>query len=173
MGFKISYSVAFPIDESTSWERNESNSRTFESQQRVSFRDIMTGGESRFLQQYDHQQNWCVSADEVSTKVTHTRTAQKTMLLVFLSIHGAIFISRLPPGEKINSGYFCEQIIGSLSEILHGGRTVDSPGSIVHLDNAAPRRPSVTENCFQSCQFRHAPQPPDSPEISPRGFSIQ
>jgi hypothetical protein len=31
------------------------------------------------------------------------------MLTVFLSLHGAIFIDWLQPGEKFNSGYFWEE----------------------------------------------------------------
>jgi hypothetical protein len=35
--------------------------------------------------------------------------APKTMLTMFLSIHGTIFVDWLPPGENFNSGYFCEK----------------------------------------------------------------
>jgi hypothetical protein len=41
---------------------------------------------------------------------------------------------------------------------------------MIHFNNAARSRSVVTEKCFQSCQFRHAPQPPDSLDISPCDF---
>jgi hypothetical protein len=87
-----------------------------------------------------------------------------------LSIHGAIFIDWLPPRERSNGGYFCENIPESLSQILHGGRNAGSPTSILHFDNAAPHQSAVIESYFQSCQFRHAPQSPYSHAITPCGF---
>jgi hypothetical protein len=62
-----------------------------ENQQRISFRDIVTGDESWFLQHYDHCQIWCVSADEMPTRVTHTIAAPKSMFTVFLSVRGVVF----------------------------------------------------------------------------------
>jgi hypothetical protein len=87
------------------------------------------------------------------------------MLTVFLSIDSTISLNLLTPGEKFNSGAFCEKIFELLSEILHGGRAAGSPRPIVHFDTT--HRSAATENCFQFCQFRHALQPPYIPDISP------
>jgi hypothetical protein len=38
---------------------------------------------------------------------------------VFVSVHGAVFINWLPPRERFNSGYFSQQILQRLSQILH------------------------------------------------------
>jgi hypothetical protein len=78
-------------------------------QRRVGFRNQVTDDESWFLQDSNHQQSWCVSADEVPTRVVHTIAAQKTILTVFLRINGAISIKRLRPEGKFNSGCFCEK----------------------------------------------------------------
>jgi hypothetical protein len=56
-----------------------------ESQRSVQFHDIVTGDEYCFLQHYDHERIWCVSADEVPTRVRPTMVAPETMLTVFLS----------------------------------------------------------------------------------------
>jgi hypothetical protein len=93
-------------------ERVELSSQLFrvpESQQRVGFRDIVTGDESGFLPHYDHRQIWCRSADEVPTRVTHTIAAPETMLTVFFSINSTILINWLTPGEKIQQRPFCEK----------------------------------------------------------------
>jgi hypothetical protein len=37
----------------------------------------------------------------------------------------------------------------------------------VHFDNAIPHCSAAIKHCFQLSQFRHAPQPPYSPDISP------
>jgi hypothetical protein len=71
-----------------------------ESQQRIGFRDIVTGDESWILQHYDHRQIWCVSADEVPTKVSSTITAPESMLTVFLSVREVAFTNWLPSGGK-------------------------------------------------------------------------
>jgi hypothetical protein len=99
-------------------------------------------------------------------------TAPKTMATVFIGIHGVIFIDWLQPGEKFNRGYFCEKILESFSQVLHLGRGAGSPRPTVHLDNAALHQPALTENCFPNSQFRHAPQLPYSPDISPCDFLL-
>jgi hypothetical protein len=42
----------------------------------------------------------------------------------------------------------------------------------MHFDNATPHRSARCENCFEACGFRHAPQPPYSPDISPYDFFL-
>jgi hypothetical protein len=136
-------------------------------QQRVDFRNIVTGDELRFLLHYDHRPIWCVSVDAIPTRVVHAITARRNMFTVFLSIAGGIFINWLPPREEFNSDYFCEKILKPLSEILHSRRAARSASPMLHFENAAPRRSAVTKNCFENCQFPHAPQPPDSLDTSP------
>jgi hypothetical protein len=80
-----------------------------ESQQLVGFCDMVTDDESWLLQRYDHRRIRRISADEIRIRVTHTIAALKTILTVFLSIDGAIAINRLTPGEKFNTGHFCEK----------------------------------------------------------------
>ena len=143
-----------------------------ERQRRVKFRDIVTGDESWFLQHYDHERIWSVSADEVPTRVRPTISVRKTMLTVFLSVRGAILINWLPADEKFNSGYFCSNVLEPLAQILGSGRNSHSPRPIVHFDNATPHRSARTENCFEACGFHHAPQPPYSPDISPCDFFL-
>jgi hypothetical protein len=70
--------------------------------------------------------------------VACTIAAPKTTLTVFLSIHSAIFINWLPPGEKFNSGYFCEKILELLSQVLRCGLGEDSPRPVLYFDNAPP-----------------------------------
>jgi hypothetical protein len=48
----------------------------------------------RILQHCDHRQIWCVSVDEVPTRVGHVIATQKTILTLFLSIN-------LPHTEKV------------------------------------------------------------------------
>jgi hypothetical protein len=44
---------------------------------------------------------------------------------------------------------------------------------IVRFDTTAtPHQSAKTENCFDGCRFRHAPQPPYSPDISPCDFFL-
>jgi hypothetical protein len=70
-----------------------------ENQQSVQFHDIVPGGESRFCN-IMRTRGYCVSADEVRTKARLTIIAPKTMLTVFLSVLGAIFINWLPLGRS-------------------------------------------------------------------------
>jgi hypothetical protein len=130
----------------------------------------MTGDEFWFWQQYDHERIWCVSADEVPTRVTPTIATPKTILTVVLSVRGVILINRLPPGEKSNRNDFCQHVLEPLAQILHSGRNMHSARPIVDFDNVTPHRSAMTENCFEDYRFPHAPQSPYSPDISPYDF---
>jgi hypothetical protein len=88
------------------------------------------------------------------------------MLTVFLSIDGTILTNRLTPGEKFNSGYFCEKTAKPVSEILHGGRAAGSPRPIVHFHNATPHQSATTEIAFNFANSSML----SSPDVSPCGF---
>jgi hypothetical protein len=77
-----------------------------ESQQRIDFRDAVTGDESWILPHYDHRQTWCVSADEVPTRVSHTIAAPDSMQRVYET-----WIERLnqvmgTDGDHVQSQFF-------------------------------------------------------------------
>jgi hypothetical protein len=120
----------------------------------------MAGDESWFLQHHNYQQRECRSAHKILTRVAPPIAALQTMFRVFLRIQDAIFIVWFPPGERFNSGYFCEKILEPLSQVLHSGCAGGSPRPIVHFENTTLHRSPVTENCSKNCQFRH---PPDIP----------
>jgi hypothetical protein len=143
-----------------------------ESQRGVNFRDIVTWDESWFLRHSEHERNWCLSADEIPTKVRPTIGVRKTMLTVFLSVRGAVLITWLPHQAKFNSTYFCQNLLQQLAHILHSGRNTHSGRPRVHFDNATPHRSARSENCFQACGFHHAPEPPYSHDISPCDFFL-
>jgi hypothetical protein len=92
------------------------------------------------------------------------------MLAVFVSVHGAIFINWLPPGERFNSGYFCQQILKPPSQILHNERATGSARPVVYCGNATFHQSVGNEKCSQSRQFRRAPRPPSGRDISPCDF---
>jgi hypothetical protein len=50
--------------------------------------------------------------------MARTIAALKTMLTAFQNIHSAIFVDWFLPGEKFNSGDFCEKILKPLSQVL-------------------------------------------------------
>jgi hypothetical protein len=102
----------------------------------------------------------------------HTITAGKTMLTVFLNIDGVILINWFTPGKKIQQRPLLRKILGTLAEILQGGRAAQSPRPTVHFDNTISYRSAATEHYFQLCQFGHAPSPLYSPDISPCDFCL-
>jgi hypothetical protein len=81
------------------------------------------------------------------------------MLTVFLSGRGAIFLNWLRSGDKFNSNYFCQHVLEPLPQILHSGRNT-------------PHRSAAAGRFFERCRFRHALQPPSSPDISPCDFFL-
>jgi hypothetical protein len=138
----------------------------------VGFPDIVTGDESRFLQHYDHKRIWYVLADEVLTMVSPPIAASKTILTMFLSVRGAIFINRLYSASKFDGNSFYQSVLRPLAQILQSGRNTHSPKPIVHFDNATLHRSIATETFFEGCRFRHVPQPPYSHDISPCDFFL-
>jgi hypothetical protein len=143
-----------------------------ESQQRIGFRDVVTGDESWFLQHYAHRQIWCVSADEVPTRVTHKIAAPKSMLTLLLSVRGVVFTNWLPSTGNVESSYFCTELLEPRTQIVHERPISHSTRPIGHFDNAAPHRAAASESCFQRARFCHAPQPPYRPDICPCGFVL-
>jgi hypothetical protein len=101
-----------------------------------------------------------------------TISGSKTMLTVFLSDRGAIFIKWLRSRGKFNSTYFFQQIPGSFAQIMHSGRNTHSPRPIVLFDNGTPHLSAATQSLFEGCRFHHAPQPLDSHDISPCDFFL-
>jgi hypothetical protein len=81
-------------------------------------------------------------------------------------------MSWLAPGEKFNSNSFCQQVLDLLAQIRHSRRNMHSARPIGDFDNATLHRSARTENYFEGCRFRHAPQPPDSPDIGPCDFFL-
>jgi hypothetical protein len=91
---------------------------------------------------------------------------------MFLSVRGVVFINWLPSGGKFTSSYVCTEVLEPLAQILHHWAIIHSARPIVHFDNATPHRAAASESCFQRSRFRHAPQPPYSPDISPCDFFL-
>jgi hypothetical protein len=75
-----------------------------------------------------------------------------------------------PAREKFSNGHFCEK--WPLFEILNNRCAARSARPTLHFNNTAPHRSAVTEKCIESCQFRHAPQPPYSPDINSCDFFL-
>jgi hypothetical protein len=71
--------------------------------------------ESWFLEGENHERMWCVSVDEVPTRMRPTMATSDTMLTMFLTIRCAIVINWLPPGGKFNSNSFCQQRLEQLA----------------------------------------------------------
>jgi hypothetical protein len=104
--------------------------------------------------------------------VGHTITAQKNSADCVLK-YGRRHLNQLAHAQgKIQQLPLLRKILEPFSEILHGGRAAGSPRPIVHFDNAIPHRSAATENCSQLCQFRHAPQPSDNPDINSCDFFL-
>jgi hypothetical protein len=57
--------------------------------------------------------------------------------------------------------------------IIYPARIIFPTGRpIVHFDNATPHRAAGGEQWSLDSQFRHAPQPPSSPDVSPYDFLL-
>jgi hypothetical protein len=77
-----------------------------------------------------------------------------------------------PPREKFNRDYFDQHVFEPLAQIMHSGRNMHSARPIVDFRDATLHRSARTENYFEGCRFRHAPQSPYSPDISPCDFFL-
>jgi hypothetical protein len=75
----------------------------------------VTSDESEFLEHYDHERMWHVSADEVPTRVRPTIVTSKMMLTVFLSARRVIFINGFHPGGKFDRSSFFQDLLEPLA----------------------------------------------------------
>jgi hypothetical protein len=68
---------------------------------------------------YDHRTRWIASWDDVDEIERSSHFHQKNMFTVFFNGTAEYKIMILPKGQKVNSAYFIEPVLGPLAEICY------------------------------------------------------
>jgi hypothetical protein len=142
-------------------------------QERIHFRDVITGDESWFYIQQKRPRMWVLTADNLPEIPKTTIATQKVMLTVFFGINGVVLTNWMIPPNSLNASYFLNEILVPLSHSIHGVHPKQhSPFTIIHFDNAKPHTAKMTMNSLQQLHLKRAPHPPFSPEIAPSDFYL-
>jgi hypothetical protein len=110
-----------------------------EAQQRIGFRDIITGDESWIYLDMTSNSIWIEAEEILPTRPRTTIASTKVMLTVFWGIRGVRPINWLPHGASFNGAYFDENILQPMASELHAGEEKKHClWPLVHMDNARP-----------------------------------
>ena len=104
-------------------------------------------------------------------KARQSRSATKSMLILFFDIRGIVQHEFAPEGQTVNAGFYCsvlrrlrEVIRRKLSELWCEGNW------LLHEDNAPSHRTLVTREFLAHNNIITLPHPPYSPDFAPCDF---
>jgi histone-lysine N-methyltransferase SETMAR len=137
------------------------------------WRYILTGDESWFYFNIDHDRIWIPETEPPPTRVRQTVSSLKRMLTIFWSPLGFPLVQLLPKGHHFDADYFCSQIIREIDRIRPTETAEDAKRRLVlHFDNASPHTSTATQEFLHAHRMKRAPHPPFSPDLAPSDFYL-
>jgi transposase len=142
-----------------------------ETQEQRQFRDLVTGDESWFTLEYEHQTQWQISRQEIGPKVRQGFQTKKFMLTVLWGNTGLPGMNLMPSQRGFNSEYFLTEIMQPLlDKNFPEGRLAHTSRLIVHLSNCRVHFSKLSQKSFDENSLHRVPQPPYSPDITQSDF---
>ena len=97
---------------------------------------FMTGDESWFYLNTDHETQWLPLSEKPSKKTKKNIGSKKYMLTIFWNPLGFHLVKILPDGITFNSDYFITEILEPINEMTANLREESGQNLILHFDNA-------------------------------------
>jgi len=146
--------------------------KVLKAQQKIGWRDIITGDESWIHYDINPSSIWTVPGDEVPVRPRITVQSEKRMLIVFWGISGIVHRCWLPKGERLNAEFVLNNVLQPISDLLQSDAADQKPFTLLHMDNARPHTAVLIFERLRSLRLRRAPQPPYSPDLAPSDFFL-
>jgi hypothetical protein len=144
-----------------------------EAQQRIEFRDIITGDESWIFLHMSPNSIWIGAEETAPIRLRTTIASTKAKLTVFLGIRGVILVDWLPQGASLNRACFDEHILHVMASELHAREEKKHcPWPLVHMDNARPHTSKWNLARMEELPLKCVPHPLFSLDIAPSCFSL-
>jgi hypothetical protein len=144
-----------------------------EAEQRIEFRDIVTGDESWIYLQMSPNSIW-IGAEEIApTRPRTTIASTKTMLAVFWGIRGVRPVNWLPLDASFNKAHSNQHILQVMASELHAGEeTKHYPWPLLHMNNARPHRSKRNFARMEELRLKRVLHPSSSLDILPSKFFL-
>jgi histone-lysine N-methyltransferase SETMAR len=144
-----------------------------EGQQRIGFRDIITGDESWIYLNMTPNSIWIRAKEIPPIRPRTTIASTKAMLTVFWGIRGLRLINWLPHRASFNGAYFDENILQPMASECHAGEEKKHcPWSLLHLDNARSHMSKRNLARMKELRLKRLLHPPFSHDITPSDFFL-
>jgi histone-lysine N-methyltransferase SETMAR len=147
--------------------------RTLVRHESTGFHYLFTGDESWIFYTYHDRTMWVYSWEDVNEAVRPSHYQKKTMVTIFFNGSGQFVVDILPPGTKMNSKYFADNIIDVLSGFCYPkGRQPGERKVMLHFDNAPIHCTGMIAERMFLREFKKMDHPPYSPDLSPCDFFL-
>jgi hypothetical protein len=132
--------------------------------ERSHFHFSFTGDESWMFYAYNHWTMWVLFWDGVDEIERLSHFQQKTMLAIFFNRTGEYKIAILAAGQKMNSRYFMECVLGPLTEVWYpDGWKSHRIRVTLHFDNVPIHNLEELQGHWTALEFTGMEHPPCSP----------
>ena len=136
---------------------------------------VITGDES-WVYGYDPEtkqqsSQWKSQGSPRPKKARQSRSATKSMLIMFFDIRGIVHYEFVPEGQPVNAEFYCN-VLRRLREDIRGKRPeLWCAGNwLLHDDNAPSHGALVTREFLAHKGIITLPHPPYSPDLAPCGI---
>jgi hypothetical protein len=145
---------------------------TLEMHRETSFQYLFTGDETWMFYAYHHKTQWVASWEEIEEVQRPTHHQKRRVFTVFFNGTGQCFTDYLPEDVKMNSTYYCRQVITPLYEACErDGMVGGQPPLTLHFDNAPIHTAQETKTVWRLMGWRECPTP-YSPDLAPCDFFL-
>ena len=104
------------------------------------------------------------------TKARVSRSAKKTMAIVFFDSQGLVYTHYVPQGQTVNSDYYCTVLDTLRDHIRRKRPNLVQIGWFLHHDNARPHVSLLTREFLARRGIQVVSHPPYSPDLAPADF---
>jgi len=138
---------------------------------------IITGDES-WVYGYDPEtkqqsSQWKSPESPRPKKARQSRTALKSMLIVFFDIRGIVHHEFVPQGQTVNAQFYCSVLRRLRENIRRKRPELWRAGNwLLHDDNAPSHRALATREFLAHNNVTTFPHPPYSPDLAPCDFFL-
>jgi histone-lysine N-methyltransferase SETMAR len=117
---------------------------------------------------------WVPKDSRSPTKARMSRSAKKTMAIVFFDSQGLVYTHYVANGQTVNSECYCE-VLDTLRAHIQRKRLASADvkrGWLLHHDNARPHVSAMTQQFLGQRGIQVVPHPPYSPDLAPADFCL-
>jgi histone-lysine N-methyltransferase SETMAR len=131
----------------------------------------VTGHESWFMLEYEHEAQWAVSGEKAAPRVRPDFQSPKFMFTIIWGTAGFHVTNLMTSQRSFNTEYFINEIMQSLiAKFFPMSRMPHTHRLIVDLDNCPVHFSKHSQKFFDDNSFLHLLQPPYSPDLATSDF---